>query len=386
MKFTCSRDDLFNALQVVSSVAPSRPVRPILEGVRVVANAEKRSLELTATDLDVAITCRVPVSMIEEGGTAVLPASRFAGLVRELESDAPVSAVADAKSCTIVSGRGRFKLVTADPAEFPELPKFDDAPALSISEKTFRAVAPRTVFATARERSQYALNGVLLAIHDDTFDAVGSDGRRLALFRQGIDNPSGFAFRAIVPPSAITLFERTLGGEATPAAAASGAEESGAAAERLVELRGTDTHVAFRSARAEVSARLVEGEYPDYEQVIPPKGTIDASLRVDRFARALRAAGQMTSAHTQTVKLEFSEGSGLVIKSQTPDLGEANVEVDAAVRGGDVAIGFNPEFLLDALKIVRDGEVSMEFSGPDRAGVLRAGENFQYVVMPMSLD
>lgn len=386
MKFTCSRDDLFNALQVVSSVAPARPVRPILEGVRIVANPEKRELEFTATDLDVAVTCRVPASMIEEAGATVLPASRLAGLVRELDPEPPVTVSADLQSCTIVSGRGRFKLVTADPAEFPELPKFDDAAAISLPESKIRAVAPKTVFATARERSQYALNGVLLAIHDDTFDAVGSDGRRLALFRQGIDNPSGFAFRAIVPPSAITLFERTLGAESAAAPPATAGGEGAAPAEKTIELRSTDTHVAFRSARAEVSARLVEGEYPDYEQVIPPKGTIDASIRVDKFTRALRAAGQMTSAHTQTVKLEFTEATGLVIRSQTPELGEATVEVDAVVRGGDVSIGFNPEFILDALKIVRDGEVLMEFSGPDRAGVLRAGESFQYVVMPMSLD
>jgi DNA polymerase-3 subunit beta len=383
MKFTCSRDDLFNALQIVSSVAPSRPVRPILEGVRVVANPEKRELELTATDLDVAITCRVPASMIEEAGSTVLPASRLAGLVRELEPEHPVTVSADLQSCTIVSGRGRFKLVTADPAEFPELPKFDDAAAISLPESKIRAVAPKTVFATARERSQYALNGVLLAIHDDSFDAVGSDGRRLALFRQGIDNPSGFAFRAIVPPSAITLFERTLGAEAPLAGKGEGAEPE----ERRIEIRSTDSHVAFRSGRAEVSARLVEGEYPDYEQVIPPKGTISATIRVDKFTRALRAAGQMTSAHTQTVKLEFtSEATGLVIRSQTPELGEATIEVDALVQGGDVSIGFNPEFILDALKIVRDGEVLMEFSGPDRAGVLSAGKSFQYVVMPMSLD
>lgn len=385
MKFTCSRDELFAALQAVSSVAPSRPVRPILEGVRIVANPEKRELELTATDLDVAITCRVPASMVEEPGSTVLPASRLAGLVRELEAGSPVTVSADLQSCTIVSGRGRFKLVTADPAEFPELPSFEGAASISLPEGKFRAVAPRTVFATARERSQYALNGVLLAINGDTFDAVGSDGRRLALFRQGIDNPSSFTFRAIVPPSAITLFERSLGTEAAAAAAAEG-EPSKTSQEKSVEVRCTDTHVAFRTPRAEVSARLVEGEYPDYEQVIPPKGKIEATVRVDLLTRALRAAGQMTSAHTQTVKLEFTEATGLAIRSQTPELGEANIEVDAVVRGGEVSIGFNPEFLLDALKIVREGEVELEFSGPDRAGVLRAGESFQYVVMPMSLD
>ncbi len=380
MKFACSRQPFLDALQILSSVTPSRPVRPILEGVRIEGQPGGKGLVLSATDLDVSIACRLPDARVEEGGAIVLPAGRLAGLVRELSS-AEVTVAISGQTCEVRAGRGQFKLVMADADEFPALPVFE-GDAIEIPVAAFREIGRKTIFAIARERSQYALNGVLLVIQDEVLDAVGSDGRRLARYQRTIENPGGRGLKAIVPPSAITLCERTLG--------LAGLEKAPAAGDSppapKIEIRSTDTHVSFRTEHAEVAARLIEGEFPDYHQVIPPRGKIQATIPVEEFVRALRAAAQLTSAQTQTVKLELSEPNVLVLRSQTPELGEARIEEDATSVKGEIAIGFNPEFLIDALKVVSGPTVEMDFAGPDRAGCLRAGDDFVYVVMPMSLD
>ena len=369
MKFQVNRDALSAALGLVCRAVPNRPVRPILEGVRV-EMMPGGTIRLSATDLDVAIVARVNVEASDETGSTVLPAVRLQSLIRELGSEEPLSFSIDGTNCRLSAGKAKFKIITADPTEFPELPDLSAAKPVTIRSEKFKRMGRCTGFAVAKDRSQYALNGVLILAKADSVDAVGSDGRRLAVLTVPAENPSGEAWRVIVPPSAIDAMSDAVG------------SAEGAA----VDVRASATHVSFKYAGVEVSARLVEGEYPDHEMVIPKQGEMIIDVASAEFARALRAAENLTSAHTSTVKIEVASTGGIVIRSLTPDLGEAEVGVEAKVEGPDIAIGFNPAFLLDAVKVAGVERVSLSLSKPDGPGLFNFDEGFRYVAMPMSID
>jgi DNA polymerase-3 subunit beta len=368
MRFRCDREELLGAVQAVSGVVAGKGVHPVYESVSIIAGAD--SLTFVATDLEIGMKLRLAAgdrTKIERPGTAVVPAQRLAAIVRELPKGEVVFAWnADNRESTIEAGRGRFKLQGQSPEDFPEVPEVDDANSVAVPAASLREMIRRTQFAAAKERMRFALNGVLLKVEGENIELVATDGRRLARDAGACSNPSGAALTAIVPTKGLQQVDRAI----------DGGDES-------VRLAVGNNHFCARTSRTTLVSRLVEGSFPNYRDVIPQNCKQKAVLPRDVLMAALRRAALVTSRDAQSVRLQFHP-EGLTISARSPE-GSAEESLACDFAGPGDVLGYNPEFLLDALNVLKGESVVFEWEGKTAPGKLTEG-SYTYVVMPVSLD
>jgi len=235
----------------------------------------------------------------------------------------------------------------------------------------------RTVFATARENSRYAINGVLFKRDGKKIEFVATDGRRLALAKDSISEAGDEGpVSCIIPTKALSMLGKLAEDPDEP-----------------INIAITDNQIVFAfgplddRSRAVLSTNLVEGTFPPYEDVVPKDHDIKVVFDRDVLASAVRRAALLTNDESRGVRLSFTEGEKQVeLSSRAPEMGEACVTVDLAdFDGGDIEIGFNPVFITDALKVIDQPEILMELKGPNKPGLFRSGTDFLYVVMPVTL-
>lgn len=368
MRFTCERDELHRALQTVSGVVAAKGIHPVYESVEILAR--DGGLEMLATDLEIGMRYRVPVgevARVEAPGTAVVPAQRLSMICREL-SKGPVTLTwnADTRECAVTSGRGRFRLQGQSPEDFPEIPSIDDAAAVSLPASALRQLIRLTAFAAARERMRFALNGVLIRVEGETIEFVATDGRRLARATAPCVNAAKVEFQAIVPTKGLQQLEK----------AASEGDEP-------VRLAVGNNHLSAWTTRVNIVSRLVEGSFPNYRDVIPASTKQRAILPKDAFTAALRRAALVTSRDAQSVKLQFAEGA-LTVSAQSSE-GSAEETLEVELAGTPETVGFNPEFLLDALGVLAEEQVRFEWNDRKSPGRITEG-TYTYVIMPVSIE
>jgi DNA polymerase-3 subunit beta len=231
-----------------------------------------------------------------------------------------------------------------------------------------KRMAEWTVFAAAKENTRYAINGVLWEKDKQMLSLVATDGRRLSFAKGALAKGDGQNFECIVPVKAMNLFQRVL---TDP--------------EALVGVKVTPTQLVLKSARATVSTALVEGQFPRYRDVIPVDCDRTVKLATGEFLSAVRRAALLTNEESKGVRLAFRKGQ-LTLASRAPSQGEATIEVSVDYSGADLDIGFNPHFLIEALKNVGADEVTLQLKDSSRPGVLKAAPEFLYVVMPVNLS
>lgn len=370
MRFTCERDDLVKALGAVSGVVAAKGIHPVYESVEILAG--KDGLTLLGTDLEIGMRVLVPAgegaaAQVDAEGAAVIPAQRLVSIVRELPKGRVSFAWnADQRDCAISAGRGRYKLQGQSPEDFPEIPAVDESKAVSLDPQALRTLIRLTSFAAARERMRYALNGVLVHVEGGSIEFVATDGRRLARATAEVANPSGAEFHAIVPTKGLQQLEKhVIDGETE------------------VRLAVANNHLSGRTSRTSVVSRLVEGSFPNYRDVIPQSCRQKAVIPREPLAAALKRASVVTSRDVQSVKLRFAEG-GLTVTAQSAD-GSAEETVECDFAGGEDTVGFNPEFLLEALSVLTGDSVQFEWNDRKSPGKLTEG-GYVYVVMPVTLE
>ena len=366
MKAICDRAALADALNLVSGVVLSRTPKPVLLNVKVTVS--KGVLTLAATDLEVALHLAVNQVEASEDGAALLPASQFSSIVRE-SSDPTLTLETDKEAAHIRGADSHFTIFAQPVDDFPPVEPFSGEPDYEINAAQLRSLIERTTFATARETSRYAINGVLAERDGKKLVMVATDGRRLAWARGACTSASKKdAASSIIPTKALLLLGRLLDDP----------NES-----VKVKLSGNQAH--FGTERATLTSNLVEGNFPPYKDVIPKdqdrKATFDTAL----LASGVRRAALLTNEESKGVRFAFNSEK-LVLSSRAPEMGESEVNVPAAGYSGDpIEIGFNPQFITDVLKVIDTDEVNLELKAPNKPGILRAGPDFQYVVMPVSL-
>jgi len=365
MRFRCARQKLLEAFQVVGAVVSGRSIKQIYESVKVVSRDGE--LELLATDLEVAIRYVVPEVEVIEGGALTVPAARMTSILREVrEEDVEVTW---SDNATHVSAAGsQFKILGEDPEEFPQIPEMTEGSTFRISRDVFRSLIERTGFAAAKERTRYALNGILLLVNGSQARCVTTDGRRLALMEGEVDNPDEIEVNAIVPAKGMIQMVRSLADE-----------------DETLEFRIDENQALARTSRAVVASRLVEGAFPNWEEVIPVNSAHLVEMGREALLGALRKAKLLTNQESRSVRLRFSDGK-LVIASRALEVGEARVEIDAPYDGPELEIGFNPDYIIEALNVVKTETLRFELNGPTSPGKFSDGEAFTYVVMPVSLE
>ncbi|HNQ87118.1 MAG TPA: DNA polymerase III subunit beta [Verrucomicrobiota bacterium] len=369
MKLTIAREQLLDGLQAVQNIVGSRTTLPILSNVLLQANGSE--LLFTATDLDVTISCGVE-AQVESPGATTLPVRRFFSIVREL-AVGDVSIDVDEKNvCTLLSGASRFKIHGLGAEEFPPLPVFEEVKKVVVPQDKLKGMLRRTAFAVSADETRYVLNGLYFSFKGHALTMVATDGRRLALTDEEADIAAECEADLIVPTKAIAELSRLLldKGEA--------------------EIAFTDNQIRFtlsvdQKVRVRLISKLVEGTYPNYQQVIPRESKERIALVREEFVQALRRAEQMTTEKSNSVKLALGRNS-LVLSANTPEVGESVETLSINYKGREFAVAFNPGFLLEALRALDNDEVFFELSDELSPGVLKINGPFLYVIMPMRMN
>ena len=364
MKTLLPRHDFQEALQAVASLTGGRTTKPILSCVKLVA--EKDSLHLSATDGEAALHLSIPALCVDEPGEAVVPADRLLGIVREF-GDIEIALETADPHCTIRGAGCNFRIFMMNVADFPPMGKFEGEPDLVLPGADLKRMIHLTLYAASRETSRYAINGVLWEKDGKKLYLVATDGRRLARAGGPIVESSTEDFQIIVPAKALGVFERVL-------AWASGEPWT-------VEMRVMPNQVLLRHGDCVLSTVLVEGPFPKYQGIIPKGNDKRAKLDRNELLGAVRKF-----AKSRAVKLSFLKNQ-LVITSQSPEQGDARIEIPIEYDGKSLEIGFNPKFLIEALRVVPYEQVYIELQDRMLAAVLRGEDRgeFLYMIMPVSL-
>jgi len=367
MKFTITREHLQEGLAVVAASIPAKTTLPVLSNILV--EAQEGALRLSGTDLDIAVSTTV-VASVEKEGAITLPARKLVEIVREMPSAAIKFSSAGEQRVTIECGRSKFKLLGLPREEFPAFPSvsFDDS--WKCSAQDLQKLIGHVAFAASTEESRPILNGVLWELRPDRMRMVATNGHRLARMDVPVEGGAENA-DLIVPPKALEQIRRVFN------------------AEQEIEIAKSENHLGFRSGTTQIFTRLIEGPYPNYEQVIPRDN--DKELTADKAAltAALRRMMIVASDQTHRVRVALSNGS-CKLSVQTPDLGEAQEEVTVTYDGSPMEIGFNAAYLLEVLKHLPTDEVRLTFKSPERAATCEPvgwddPASYLTLVMPLRL-
>ena len=364
MKITVAKEELVKGLQAVQNVVGARSTLPILSNVLLVSSGNR--LEMRATDLEVTIITAIEAKVEQEGMTT-LPAKRLFGLVREIEGGEVEISVDGKDKCTVQSGASVYKLNGIAAEDFPPLPKLKESSQLTLSQGKLKEMLRKVSYAVSTDESRYVLNGVFFKIEGTKMILVATDGRRLALGEEEIEGGENGEF--IVPSKAIGELARLL-----------------VTTGNVVLQRGeTQVQLKLNQEGAEdirILSKLVEGNYPNYKQVIPKESKERITLPREELLHALRRADQVTSDKANSVTLTFGDNN-LTINANSPEVGEGRESLAIKYQGEEIKVSFNPGFLMDPLKIIENDEVYIELTDGLNPGVIKSNTPFLYVLMPM---
>ena len=364
MRIKISKDDLLKIIQVVQTITTTKTTLPILSNI--LLEAKDNKLTLTATDLDVCISTNTQVEVMESGAIT-LPAKRLCDIVKELPNvDIEISAKKN-NIATIECPKTFFKIMGLPKEDFPKTPEFKVKDRITLNQQTLKSMINATSFAVSHDEARYVLNGVLFIVRDNCVRLVATDGRRLALIEKESKLPKAVSKKAIIPTKAILELAKLLKDQDD------------------VGITIDENQALFEMGETFLISRLIEGEFPNYEQVVPKEPKEKIKVDREKFISALRRANIFTSQDSQAVKIEVSK-SKLIISKSTPELGEAREELEVEYKGPDILIGFNPGYLMDAMKILETADVGLEITSPEKPGVVRMGSEYVYVVLPMQLS
>ncbi|MFH1499873.1 MAG: DNA polymerase III subunit beta [Verrucomicrobiota bacterium] len=374
MKFKINRDHFSNGLAQVLNVVGSKATMPILSNVLI--EAEKDSITLTTTNLDLGIRARIKAE-VKEPGSVTLPVKRLSTIVRELPN---VDVSLDASpnhQVKLTSGGSTFRIMGIGKEEFPPLPEFGEDRTFTLEQAELTAMLKSVAYAQSSDETRYILNGVYFNFRDGKLSLVATDGRRLALVSKELEVPEDAAGSIILPAKTVGELMRMLD-------------------------KGEKLKVSFNDRRAafQISAdkadsglvdsiylysKVVEGNYPNYQQVIPKETHQRIKLERELFLQCVHRAALVCSEKSNSVKIKLTSNL-LEITAQSPDFGEAHESMAIAYSGPDLQVAFNPVFVMDPLKALTKDEVFFELKDEVSPGVFKTLESFICVIMPVRLS
>jgi DNA polymerase III subunit beta len=371
MRVLCNREGLLTAFGMVSGAVPARSPKPILQNVKLVADADEGSV-LMGTDLEVGIRHQVLGLKVERPGSVILP-SVHAGSILRTSTDPELVIETDEDRLVIRGLHSEFTLPIEDVNLFPEVPDFAAPSYHAVAAVDFKKLIRRTIFATDVESTRYALGGVLVELMADSIAMVGTDGRRLARMSAPAgaeNNPPLPPGSPVIPVKALKLIERNLADDDPPV--------------QLTLQSGTS--VLMRTESAVIYSRLVEGRFPRYQDVFPANVEVRIPLEARSFRTVVEQASIVTSEESRGVDFQFSSGV-LRLASQSADIGSSHIELPIAYEGKDVEITFDPRYLIDALRTLDDtAAITVELVDSKNAAVFKTDDHYTYVVMPLTRE
>jgi DNA polymerase-3 subunit beta len=363
MKLKIDKSTLLTGIQTVQNVIIAKASLPILSNILI--ETQQGNLRLTATDLDIGITCLVPVD-IQEAGAITLPAKRFCDIIKELPGEKVLITTKKNNQVNIETDSCQFKIMGLAQEEFPKLPEFKDKEVVKLDQGVLKEALRLTTFSVSNDESRYILNGILFKVDKGGLTLVATDGKRLAIVEKKISCGVNKEINIIVPIKTIHELNRNL-------------KEEGE-----LSLTLGSNQILFDLGSVMVISRLIEGEFPDYKQVVPQAAENKVRVGREEFLLAVRRAALLSTPDYQAIKLEVFKNK-LVVSKSTPDVGESREELAVEYQGKELVIGFNPGYLADVLKNLNDPSVGLELSDSEKPGVIRT-DGYTYIVLPMRLS
>ena len=374
MKFKINRDHFANGLAQVLNVVGSKATMPILSNVLI--EAEKDQISLSTTNLDLGIRCKIKAE-IKEGGSVTLPVKRLATIVRELPSVDVTFDGSPNHQVKLTSGGSTFKIMGIGKDEFPPLPEFGDEKAYTLDQSELVSMLRSVSYAQSTDETRYILNGVYFNFRDEKLTLVATDGRRLALIAKEVEVPAANAGAIILPAKTVSELNRLLD---------KGTKVKINFNERRAAFQiSTDKDTSGLIDHVYLYSKVVEGNYPNYQQVVPKETHQRIKLERELLLQCVHRAQLVCSEKANSVKIKISSNL-LEIFAASSDFGEAHESMAIGYNGPDLQVAFNPAFLMDPLKALTKDEVFFEVKDEVSPGVFKTLESFICVIMPVRLS
>lgn len=365
MKFTAAREALLKPLQAVIGVVERRQTMPILANVLLVA--KDGNVAVTATDLEVELVANAEVE-VESAGEVTVPGRKLLDICRALPEEASLSIVLSGEKLAIKSGRSKFSLTTLPAADFPTIEDINAGQTIGLPQATLCKLFDKTHFSMAQQDVRYYLNGLLIETDGKHLRAVATDGHRLALCQVELGGKKMPEQQVIVPRKGVLELQRLMSGEGD------------------VDLQLGSNHIRIELEGIRFTSKLIDGRFPEYERVIPQDTSNELSADRDLLKGALQRTAILSNEKYRGIRLIIRD-SGMVLQAHNPEQEEAEEELEISYKGDDIEIGFNVNYLLDALGAIESGEVTLSVVDSNSSCLLRepGNDDCKYVVMPMRL-
>jgi len=368
MKVLCGKEELLKGSQLVQTVVAPRSTLPVLSNF--LFETEGSMIKLSSTDLEVGVSCYIKGEIVKEGSITI-PAKRFSDIIKELPEDSSIEIRSDdTNQISIKCGKSRFSLMGLPKTDYPILPDFPKEKVLKMPKDVLKTMLRRTAFSVSNDESRYILNGTYLNVSDGLVKLVATDGRRLAFISRDITDKK-INLAVVIPSKAINEIQRILSLD----------EGKGE-----VKIGVTENQIAFQAGDVMLTSRLIEGTFPNYEQVIPKKNEAHIKLSSKEALSAVKQMALLALDKSSSIKFLFGRGT-LKVSASAQGLGEGEVEMNTDYNGENLEIAFNPSFLMDILKNVDDEQVYFELSNALTPALITPVKDKSYmcVVMPMRI-
>ncbi|GHT04612.1 DNA polymerase III subunit beta [Endomicrobiia bacterium] len=371
MKVICEKEELMRGIQMVSPVTPSKNTLPALSNI--LFEAERDKIKLSSTDLEIAVQCYIKGEITEDGGITI-PSKRFANIIKELSTDDEIEIKADEiNQINIKSGKSKFNLMGISKTEYPVIPEPPKNNNFTIKRGIFASMLKKIVFAASRDSQRYVLNGIYFILGDSKLTMVATDGRRLAYAKTNITQAE-VKGKAIVPTKAVNDILRLLYSDIN-------SED--------MRIGISDNRISAEIDDITLLSTLIEGVFPNYEQVIPKKSDLKIKLNVKNTLTAVKQMALLTDNHlssdrSSAVKFYFSQDL-LKISASSAGIGSGETDLEIEYKNDPAEINFNPDFIKEIFQSIDEYSAIFEFTNSLNPAVIypETDENYLCVVMPM---
>jgi len=366
MHVNIEKKELLQALQVNQEAISSKTSFPILANI-LIETINDNKLKLTTTDFELGIQYTIN-SEVKQPGSITVPCGRFVNIIKELPTNQITLQLKKTNIIQIEQQNIIFKILGISKQDFPEFPLLNQEQSLILPKKDVLNIIRKTIFSVSKEETRYVLNGVLLAVSNGQVTAVATDGRRLAIFTTNqIQNNSNVEMNAIIPTKTLALLSKLL---------------SSYEKEEIM-FCFSENQLMILLENIIIFSKLIDGEYPNYQQVIPAEMKQKIVVNKESLLNAVKRASILTTHEAMGVKFIIEKNKITIIKN-TPEIGESYEEIETQYNGKQVTIGFNPSYLLDVLKNLEKETVEIEINTADKPVAIRE-DQYTYVALPMQL-
>ncbi len=373
MKLSCLQENLNWGLGIVGRAVATRTTLPITNNI--LLETDQSRLKLVATNLEMAISCWIGAK-VEEEGTITVPAKLLTEFINSLPKDkVDVTMAPKTKTLSVRCARYEARISGMDAKDFPPIPTVEQGITTSIEVEALRQAITQVVFAAASEESRPVLTGVDAKFDGSTLTLAAADGFRLAVYKLNMAKPVSQKIEVIIPAKTLAELNRLMADQEEPVE---------------INVNPNKSQILFKLKNIELVSQLIQGTFPQYEQLIPQTTGTKATVDVAEFLRATKTAAIFARDGTGIVRLMIAPGGELTpgkmtVSARSEEIGDDVGEIDAIVQGGEAKIAFNGKYLTDVLNVLKEAQVSLETTSPSSPGVIKpvGSDNYIHVVMPM---